>query len=41
VLIDPTRGYKNPAPTLARTSRINKSNPVGTPLAVGSELKDK
>eukprot|EP00960_Hanusia_phi_P029210 747837-Hanusia_phi.AAC.2 len=34
VLIVPMIGYTNPAPTLARTSRTGRVNPVGTPLTL-------
>ena len=37
----PTKGYKNPAPTLALTSRIGRVNPVGAPLSEGSCDNDK
>jgi hypothetical protein len=40
VVIDPTNGNKNPAPTDALTSRIGRMNPVGAPLRDGSELKE-
>lgn len=36
VLMAPARGQMKPAPTLARTSRIGTTNPVGRPLRVGS-----
>ena len=32
-------GYKNPAPTLARTSRMGSSKPLGAPFLAGSALK--
>ena len=40
VVIDPTNGYRNPAPTDALTSRIGRMNPVGAPLMEGSEVKE-
>jgi len=40
VVIDPTSGYKNPAPTEARTSRMGRTNPVGAPLMEGSAVKE-
>ena len=32
MLIEPSRGYRNPAPTEARISRIGTVNPVGLPF---------
>lgn len=37
----PTSGYRNPAPTLARMSRIGRTKPVGAPFCSGSWDKDK
>ena len=41
VLIVPSKGYRNPAPTLARTSRTGTVNPVGAPFRFGSWLRLK
>ena len=38
---DPTSGYRKPAPTLARTSRIGRVKPVGAPFNDGSCENDK
>lgn len=37
----PTRGYRKPAPTLARMSRMGRTKPVGTPFCSGLWDKDK
>jgi len=37
----PTSGYRNPAPTLARMSRIGRIKPVGAPFCSGSWDNDK
>ena len=31
VLMSPIKGYTNPAPTLALTSRTGRTNPLGRP----------
>jgi hypothetical protein len=39
--IVPTSGYKNPAPTEARTSRMGRVNPEGAPFKAGSDVKER
>ena len=41
IITVPTRGYRNPAPTLALTSRIGTINPVGAPFNEGSCDNDR
>lgn len=39
IIISPQMGIRKPAPTLARSSRTRKVNPLGAPLAAGSLLR--
>ena len=41
VVMVPTRGYRNPAPTEALTSRIGMVNPVGAPFFEASDDSDR
>ncbi len=39
VLIFPSKAYRNPAPTEARTSRTGMRKPLGAPYSAGSWLR--
>ena len=41
VVMVPTKGYRNPAPTLALTSRMGKVKPVGAPFLLGSDESER
>ncbi len=40
IIMSPTRGYKKPAPTDARTSLMGSTKPEGAPFADASALNE-